>query len=122
MHNRYEAAEKDPMFFDTAESVMEFDNWRVIENQFPYDAIAERHDLLIPKLMASFFSELSAEEVGEVLKLVGGDGRLAEYDSVVWNLPHQQSQPHWIHFHLIKYQVCKPRQKKEKASEETGGK
>jgi len=101
MHTKYLTFSKDPNFFETALSIKEFVHWRIINNNFPYDAITDTHHMLIPKRQAASKDDLEAEEMVEFVRI---EKWLEQnYDAVMLNFPKNQSQPHWLHYHLLDF-------------------
>ena len=81
--------------------ITEFIHWRLIENNYPYDAVAEVHHMLVPKAHASFdegVSEAAKEELGLINAAFEEGG---EYDCIMQNYPVGQSQPQHLHYHLL---------------------
>lgn len=81
------------------ETLVEFTNWRIITNLFPYDNIAQTHHLLIPKRHV-IEQELTAQEVAELHNLK--ETKLNDtYTFIFEPLPKQKSIPQHFHLHLI---------------------
>lgn len=81
------------------ESLKEFNHWRIITNDFPYDEIAEVHDMVILKRHASD-KEINEEErlELEVLK----DGYINEnYRYILESTRGTKSIPEHLHLHLL---------------------
>lgn len=83
-----------------ADTVQKFEYWRVIPNDFPYDRIADRHCMLVPKRHVADLGALSAEALAEYDEI---EDKLEGFDALLKNLPHDQSIPNHFHLHLIKY-------------------
>ena len=87
-----------------AETLVDFDHWRIIDNAFPYDEIAEVHHLLIPKAHISHreknFMPIWGNFAMDIEKYV-----FASYDAVTLNCPAAQTVPDHMHFHLITYKT-----------------
>lgn len=76
--------------------------WKLVPNEFPYDAIAEKHDMLVYHTCESEASEEAIMELKlmkDVLFLVGG------YDAIIENAPVNRTVPQHYHLHLIKYKT-----------------
>jgi len=101
-HDRYERSYKDPDFFAYATTVEDYGwvYWRIISNGYPYDAIAEVHHMLIPVRQVAEEGQLTIEEWQELDRAKWDIQN--DYDMIVFNFPQQQSQPHWLHYHLLK--------------------
>lgn len=91
----------DPTFCHLCEapSVIEFEHWRIIENKFPYDEIARRHDMIVPKVHKREESLTSAElqEFAELKKTYIND----TYQMVMESVPKNKSLPQHFHLHLL---------------------
>ncbi len=80
----------------------EFDHCLLIPNRFPYDAIAEKSAMLIPKRHVTSLDELSAEErenFETVRDTVEG------FDAYIRNFTHHQTIPGHYHIHLVRFRV-----------------
>jgi hypothetical protein len=82
-----------------AESIKEFSLWRIIDNRFPYDGIAEVHHMLIPKRHASE-DELVSEERAEYEAIKRGYVN-EHYEFTMDAVPRRKSIPAHAHTHLI---------------------
>ena len=84
-----------------APALKTFTYWKIIPNDFPYDLIAGRHDLIIP-LRHVTEEELTAEELAEYrhIKL----HEFGEYQYIIESTLHTKSIPAHHHLHLI---VCR---------------
>jgi diadenosine tetraphosphate (Ap4A) HIT family hydrolase len=100
MHTKYLTHPKDPNFMNTANSIRDFNYWRIIENKFPYDTIAETHHMLVPKRQALNWVDLDIDEMTELDGLIMYD-LPEQYDMILLNFPKAQSVKDWLHFHLI---------------------
>ncbi len=82
--------------------IKEFKYWLIIENEFPYDAIAENHHMLVPKRQIGFdWSLLNTEETDEY-NLIRKEYLPKVYDVVWENLPDARTIPVYFHIHLLK--------------------
>jgi diadenosine tetraphosphate (Ap4A) HIT family hydrolase len=77
----------------------EFKYWRIVENRFPYDKIANVHHMLIPKRHVGE-TELSPRETKELLALKQGYIS-AHYEYLIEAVHKQKSIPAHFHLHLI---------------------
>jgi len=91
---------RSPCPMCSADSELDFHYWRIIANDFPYDKIAERHSMLVPKRHIAELRELSAEALAEYDEI---ESKITGFDALLKNLPHDQSIPDHFHLHLIKY-------------------
>jgi len=83
------------------EVVQEFQNWLLIENNYPYDAIATVHHLLVPKRHVADINELTGFEIQERDWLYAKFEKDRQYDFILKNFTIGQSQPQHAHYHLI---------------------
>jgi diadenosine tetraphosphate (Ap4A) HIT family hydrolase len=100
MHTKYLTYPRDKNFMANAPSIKDYQYWRIIENKFPYDTIAETHHLLVPKRQVPTYYQLNESEQAELnylLYVTLND----EYDGRWYNSPKAQSVKDWLHFHLI---------------------
>lgn len=83
--------------------VWTFKYWLVVENEFPYDKIAERHHILVPRFeVQEYIWKLNAEsqkELTEIRKWAEGMG----YDVLMENLPRNRTIKGQFHMHLLRY-------------------
>jgi len=80
-------------------SLHEFEHWRIVQNDFPYDRIAKTHHMLIPK-EHSIEIDLSQEVLTEYLK-IKQEYLPQHYEIVMQSLAHKQSIPAHHHYHLV---------------------
>lgn len=82
-----------------AETIESFTYWRTIPNKYPYDAVAKRHDQLVP-LRHTAGTDLTPEELVELVELKRG--ALNEtYFYIMEALPGTKSIPGHFHLHLL---------------------
>ena len=82
-----------------APSLIEFDQWRVINNDYPYDLIASKHHMLIPKRHITE-AGLSEAESKELISIKNHE-QLRDYDYLIEAANHKKSIPQHFHIHLI---------------------
>jgi diadenosine tetraphosphate (Ap4A) HIT family hydrolase len=80
-------------------AIKDFNLWKIVINDFPYDKIAEVHDMIIPKRHVTEF-ELTEEEKTEYLEIK--KELLKEYDYIMEATNKTKSIPEHFHVHLIK--------------------
>lgn len=81
------------------EPLISFEYWKIIANDFPYDRITQKHDMLVP-LRHVVGRELSDEERSELEKLK--ETYLGErYQSVLESLQSAMTIPSHFHVHLL---------------------
>lgn len=92
---------------NTEESEMvimaEFEHWLIVENQYPYDAIADVHHLLIPRRHVKRFEELNHQEMREHDIIMLRFEANGAYDCRMNNFPIGQSHPTHYHTHLLRW-------------------
>lgn len=102
---RYQQAKKtgDTKPLELVDSIKQWDHWRLIKNDFPYDAAFRVHHMLLPKRAAvtSRFELNDAErkELDHIVKTLVHP----EYDMLFENSPHRQSVRSIYHLHLVIY-------------------
>lgn len=100
---RYQAvlAQRDPAICPLCAipSRKEFEHWRLVENDFPYDLVASVHHMLIPKRHA-IERELSAEEWEEFNRIKHGYAN-EHYAMMFEGMAGQHSVPSHFHVHLV---------------------
>ncbi len=84
--------------------VKDFVYWRLIPNHFPYDKIAQKHQILFPKKHKALLSDLSKNELQELYEI---QEKTKDFDVSILNFPHQQTIPDHFHIHLIEYKTIK---------------
>ncbi len=84
---------------DERETIEEFKYWRIVENLFPYDAIARVHHMILPKRHASD-DELSSEEKEE-FDSIKESYIQQTYEFLIEPMRHRRSIPAHSHLHLI---------------------
>jgi len=83
--------------------VREYSHWLIIENNFPYDAVAEISHLLIPKRHFNFKETMELEEAQQLKSIEEMADAEQNYDCILKNFSVGQSQPQHAHYHLIKW-------------------
>ncbi len=97
----YKEALKTRTTFAFDKPLMEWQYWELHENEFPYDAIAVKHHLLVPKRSMPSRQLLQEEEVEEMEVILA---KLSpDYDAWLVNFPRHQSVPGHFHIHLLEY-------------------
>jgi len=81
--------------------VKEFEYWVIIENEFPYDAVAKTSHMISTKRQVPLdWNLLTSGEKMEFEKI--RDTYLKEHYDAIWeNLPKTQTIPGHFHLHLI---------------------
>ena len=99
LEERKEAVASDVCPLCSEASIVEYRYWRVIPNKYPYDAVAQRHTMLVPKQHLQEH-ELSNEAQRELYDLKHGELN-EEYKYIMEALPTTKSIPGHFHLHLI---------------------
>lgn len=105
MHDWYESERQQDLRHDDfcplceADTILNFEHWRIIPNKYPYDAVARKHDQLVPKqhLTASEISSAAWEELEHLKQGVLNE----EYSFLIEALPGAKSIPGHFHLHLM---------------------
>ena len=83
----------------SANSIKDFEHWRIVENLFPYDKIAKIHNMIILKRHARF-EELNESEKIEFESLKAGYIN-DEYEFIIEPTLKKKTIPLHMHLHLI---------------------
>ena len=78
--------------------VKEFNHWAIIENKYPYDAIAKVSHILLTKREVPFKWDLLSKEELDEFNEIKSKYLPDNYDLIWENLPSGQTVP--VHFHL----------------------
>lgn len=88
---------------DKSEIMLNAVHWRLMPNEFPYDAVASIHLLLSPIRHVSTYDELNIEEKEELLRIKKMLDAEGNFDSVIENLERGRTYlPHY-HLHLVQW-------------------
>ncbi len=100
-------ASKNPLQHLIEKPIKEFKYWLIIENEFPYDAIAELHHMLVPKRSVAFDWDLLSREELEEYNFIRKE-YLPELYELIWeNLPKNRTIPEHFHVHLLRLKRTK---------------
>jgi len=83
----------------TVPPIKDFKYWRIVKNKFPYDLIAEKHDMLVPKRHVDEVS-LNEDEISE-LREIKREYIDSEYSYIIEAMSKNKSIPAHFHIHLI---------------------
>jgi diadenosine tetraphosphate (Ap4A) HIT family hydrolase len=83
----------------TKPAIKEFEYWKILPNDFPYDRIAKVHHMIVPKRHTTE-PELTADEINELNK-IKQEYLFHEYDYVMEAAHRKKSIPAHFHLHLI---------------------
>jgi hypothetical protein len=80
-----------------------FRYWKVLHNNFPYDLIAEKHDILVPIRHFETEDEMTSEEREELTNIKTQIlPQWEEYHSAMENFVTARTMDHY-HIHLLKF-------------------
>lgn len=82
-----------------AKTIEAFTYWRIIDNKYPYDAVARVHHQIIP-LRHTDGADLTHEEAAE-LQTLKQTALNDTYNVLLEALPRNKSIPGHLHYHLI---------------------
>lgn len=82
-----------------AESLQQFTYWKVVQNKYPYDKIAKKHDIILP-LRHTDQAGVTTEELRELSELKSSFIN-NNYEFLIEATPHKQSVPGHFHLHAI---------------------
>ncbi len=82
-----------------AEALKTFRFWKIVNNNFPYDAIAKIHHMIVP-LRHTKERGLNAEELDELLQ-IKEEVLNSEYDYLIEAALKNRSIPEHFHLHLV---------------------
>lgn len=81
--------------------IKEFKNWVIIENEFPYDAVATTSHMISTKREVRLEWKLLNKEEREEYEIIKEEYLKNNYDAVWENFPSGQTLPHHFHLHLL---------------------
>ena len=96
--------ENNPSFKDTCPlcskpSLKEFTYWKIVVNDFPYDAIAAIHHMVIPKIHIK--EEGLTFEMYQELVQLKNTYLNDHYNHIIEPLPENKSIPEHFHLHVV---------------------
>ena len=80
-------------------ALQSFTYWKITENRFPYDLIAETHHMLLP-IRHVTEEQFTPEEITELL-MIKRSTVAEEYEWIIEASPKKKSIPSHFHLHLI---------------------
>ena len=101
---RYLAKPKeDGCFICKAEAVEEYKHWKIIWNDYPYDAVASRHYMLVPIKHVPTRSTVSQDARKELESIMAQLEDSKRYDSILENFHTARTNTEHFHFHILKW-------------------
>ena len=79
----------------------QYNYWVIIPNDFPYDSIFSKHDLLVPKRSFNFIREATPQEREEYYEIKKGIDGSETYESIIENFSSTRSAKGHFHAHLV---------------------
>lgn len=83
--------------------VTEYKHWYICENDFPYDRVATKHHMLVPREHVAVEERLSQDARFELIKIFWELDRKSGYDAIMRNFERAQSHTAHLHYHLLTY-------------------
>lgn len=77
-----------------------FNYWEIRQNDFPYDAVTKKHDIIYLKRHSKFANEQEKKELGVIMRAIRQFG---VYEAQLESLDEQASIPNHYHVHLITF-------------------
>lgn len=75
--------------------------WILVKNEFPYDKIAKKHDLLVPKRFIADGEEMEDLELNELYDIKTELNE--DYDAYYEGTKRNRTVPEHFHIHCIEY-------------------
>lgn len=98
-YRKYQKTPKFPTcYICTAKAIKTYQNWKVIENEFSYDEVATKNDMIVP-MRHTIEENLTEEELREFTKIK--EDINDKYDMILENTHKQKSIPGHFHLHLL---------------------
>jgi diadenosine tetraphosphate (Ap4A) HIT family hydrolase len=88
--------------------IKQWNYWRLIKNDYPYDKIAESHYLLIPLSGFAEDEEMNNDERKELFSIKNELSETKTFDAIFENLKHDRSIQTFYHLHCIKFKYRTP--------------
>ena len=97
--NRYD----EECFLCDRETIECFTHWYITVNDYPYDAVASSHNMLVPIDYVSEENQLTTGAKRELELIFNRLNEAGEYDCILRNFTVGQTHPVHLHYHLIKW-------------------
>lgn len=99
---KYLAGNRGEKAFESLPIVRSFKHWLIVGNEFPYDRIASRHDMLIPRRKIKDVFQLSVMETAELKRIMKNINTQKRYDAILLAFPWSRTVRTRLHFHLLR--------------------
>ncbi len=86
---------------DEERVIRQYTHWYIIPNLFPYDKVAQVHDMLVPKRVFAKLSECNRVEWEEYKTILNQLEEEKYYDAIMENFSKHRSICKHLHLHLI---------------------
>ena len=107
LENKYAEHKKSKYFMETCSlcretSLKSFKYWKIIENDFPYDRIADKHHMLVT-IRHTAENNLNGNESAELSEIKEGYiNESMEYDYIMEAVQSKKTIPGHFHLNLIR--------------------
>lgn len=93
---------EDECFICNSRPIRNFNYWKIIKNDFSYDAVAETHHMLVPKGHCGTVrgADILEDERTSILNTLEKE---QSYDSIIVNFKKAKSFQSHLHYHLVKW-------------------
>lgn len=100
---RLEEVEDGSYVFDFLKlpTIKNWQYWILVKNEFPYDKIAKKHDLLVPRRFISDGEEMEDLELNELYEIK--EELNEDYDVYCEGTKRNRTVPEHFHIHCIEY-------------------
>lgn len=88
--------------------VNKWKHWILVENEFPYDKIAEYHCLLVPFRRFAEDEEMHEDERLELSQIKNIFSETKDFDVILESLRHDRTVPETYHLHCMKLRYRTP--------------
>lgn len=82
----------------TAPAIKTYEGWKKIKNEFPYDEVATKNDMIVP-IRHTTERDLTERELREFVKIKEEINN--DYDMILENTHKRKSIPGHFHLHLL---------------------
>jgi diadenosine tetraphosphate (Ap4A) HIT family hydrolase len=102
---RYQEAKKQGNLtpLEDCEAIINYRRWKLINNDFPYDDLFSKHEMIVPKRHFSHWYQMRPAEIWELLKILKFYYDTGYCDLFILNTPKKQSYKSLFHMHIATY-------------------